>query len=278
MPLVYTLTWNVVCGRGSVLLPFPVPIRGFRVLSPRTAGFPFTLPIISPYHQGKEETLVLFWLERVVSVSFMVAGVTLLSGTIPSQAVTVDPGTLPVAEVQKKLVKVGAANVTASGVWDEPTVSAWKWFNGKFVDFPEKTVTGKALRRLDTIAAKVRIPDSCTKGKYVLCADTYLQTIRLYKNGEQVGVADATFGWGKYATRRGVHRVHTKTRFLVSDLSGTPMPYSLFFDGGQAFHYSEAFRKRGYAVGTLGCIAVGDKQFAKQVYAVMNVGARFVVH
>lgn len=201
----------------------------------------------------------------------------------PQTATAVPPATdstmvegVPVAVIQQNLNAAGAT-LKETGVWDADTADAWRWFTNKFTLFPTSNVTATKLARLQTVADKADIPPSCKKGT-VICADRRLRVIRVMRNGIQIDSADAAFGIGKWATRTGTHHVHSKTRFLISDLSGTPMPYSLFFSGGQAIHYSESFRRRGYEVGTLGCVAIGDKAFAKRLYMSSPVGRKVVVH
>lgn len=218
---------------------------------------------------------------RVLS-SVMVAGVA--AGLVAQPSVAAPPlpesttvHGVPVTVIQKNLNAAGKT-VATTGVWDAATQDAWMWFAGKYTVFPTDNVTPAKLARLQNIADKADIPRACTAKGTVICADRRLQVIRLMRNGTQIDSADAVFGIGKYATRTGAHRVHTKTRFLISDLSGTPMPYSLFFSRGQAIHYSKAFSRRGYEIGTLGCVAVGDKRFAKRLYNTSSVGQKVVVH
>ncbi len=202
-----------------------------------------------------------------------------LLGTHPASAAAEDLETLPIDQVQLQLAHLGA-RIDITGAWDEKTKDAWRWFNRKYRPMATSPqVSPLALDKLDDLAASVRIPSSCRKpGRVVLCADADLRTVRLFRNGEQLRIADAVFGIGETPTRRGVHRIHSKTRFLISDLSGVAMPYSLFFSGGQALHFSKPFKNRGYAVGTLGCIAVGDKSFAVQAYRMMGTGDSVVVY
>lgn len=184
---------------------------------------------------------------------------------------------VPVEQIQKNLTAAGAT-VRPTGVWDTSTQQGWLWFTTKFTLWPTANVTSAKLSRLQEIAARADIPRACKTSGTVICADKGLKVLRLMRNGTQIDSTDAVFGIGKYATRPGTHRVHAKDRFLISDLSGTPMPYSLFFSRGQAIHYSKAFSRRGYEIGTLGCVAIGDKAFAKRLYTMSSVGQKVVVH
>jgi hypothetical protein len=219
---------------------------------------------------------------KVTLSSVVVAGVAAVLAVQPAAAAPPLPDSttvhgVPVTVIQKNLNAAGKT-VATTGVWDTATRKAWMWFAEKYTVFPSDNVTPAKLTRLQNIADRADIPRACTAKGTVICADRRMQVIRLMRNGAQIDSADAVFGIGKYATRTGAHRVHTKTRFLISDLSGTPMPYSLFFSRGQAIHYSKAFNRRGYEIGTLGCVAIGDKRFAKRLYYTSSVGQKVVVH
>ena len=45
----------------------------------------------------------------------------------------------------------------------------------------------------------------------------------------------------------------------MSTLYHSPMPYAMFFSGGQAVHYSADFAARGYAGASHGCVNVRDE-------------------
>lgn len=218
---------------------------------------------------------------RILATSLVaVAGVSVTSLPATAAPPVVNTTTVEgvsVSMIQRQLIAAGA-HLKATGQWDTPTQEAWQWFTKKFTMLPSSNVTPAKLARLQTVAEQADIPRACKVKGTVICADRKLLVVRLMRDGVQVDSADAIFGIGKYATRTGTHRVHTKTRFLISDLSGTPMPYSLFFSRGQAIHYSKAFNRRGYEIGTLGCVAIGDKAFAKRLYSTSPVGRKVVVH
>ena len=52
---------------------------------------------------------------------------------------------------------------------------------------------------------------------------------------------DVRFGSDELPTREGVFSVYQKKVDVISNLYHTPMPYSMFFSGGQAVHYSSNF-------------------------------------
>jgi lipoprotein-anchoring transpeptidase ErfK/SrfK len=72
--------------------------------------------------------------------------------------------------------------------------------------------------------------------------------------------------------------VFSKIRFLISDLAGTPMPYSLFFSGGQAIHFSPGFRRDGYNGASLGCVNIRVYKDARKLYYSTPVGTPVYVY
>ena len=58
---------------------------------------------------------------------------------------------------------------------------------------------------------------------------------------------DVRFGSQYTPTREGKFSVCFKCRDHVSTIYDTPMPYAMFFSGGQAVHYSADFAARGYS-------------------------------
>ena len=81
----------------------------------------------------------------------------------------------------------------------------------------------------------------------VLCISKTSRTLRWMIDGRTVSTMDVRFGSQYTPTREGVFSVYWKSRHHVSTLYDTPMPYAMFFSGGQAVHYSADFAARGYA-------------------------------
>ncbi|CAM5577672.1 hypothetical protein STENM223S_02612 [Streptomyces tendae] len=79
-------------------------------------------------------------------------------------------------------------------------------------------------------------------------------------------------------TREGVFQVYWKSRHLVSTLYDSPMPYAMFFSGGQAVHYSADFAARGYAGASHGCVNVRDEGAIATLYEQVRDGDKVVVH
>jgi lipoprotein-anchoring transpeptidase ErfK/SrfK len=56
------------------------------------------------------------------------------------------------------------------------------------------------------------------------------------------------------------------------------MPYSMFFSGGQAVHYSSNFARLGYSGASHGCVNVRNKARLVQLYGEVRIGDSVVVH
>jgi len=106
--------------------------------------------------------------------------------------------------------------------------------------------------------------------------------LRLLKDGKVILTADARFGgWHGsvyHATREGAFKAFRKGGAdYVSSTYRTPMPYPLFFSGGEATHYSPDFARVGYNGSSHGCVNLRVLSAAKQVNA-LALGTRIVVH
>jgi lipoprotein-anchoring transpeptidase ErfK/SrfK len=56
------------------------------------------------------------------------------------------------------------------------------------------------------------------------------------------------------------------------------MPYSMFFSGGQAVHYSSDFATYGYSGASHGCVNVRDYDEIATLYDLVDVGDTVVVY
>ncbi|MCS0637694.1 L,D-transpeptidase family protein [Streptomyces sp. LP05-1] len=121
-------------------------------------------------------------------------------------------------------------------------------------------------------------PDArCLTGR-VLCVSKESRTLAWMIGGRVVSAMDVRFGTENTPTREGVFTVDRKEREWTSTLYHTPMPYAMFFSGGQAVHYSADFAARGYSGGSHGCVNVRDKERLAAVFAQVRPGDKVVVH
>ncbi len=89
---------------------------------------------------------------------------------------------------------------------------------------------------------------------------------------------DVRFGSQELPTRNGAFKVGWKSRNHVSSLYHTPMPYAMFFSGGQAVHYSRDFAARGYAGASHGCVNVRNRAAIQKLFDTVRVGDKVIVY
>lgn len=217
----------------------------------------------------------------------------------PSPSASASAGTLMgvgsegarVRELQARLRQAGhfARNPTGYyGTVTSQAVEAFQRKRGLPVTGRTDTVTWQRLlstTRTPTAAElnppterSVAAPDPrCLKGR-VLCVSKESRTLAWMIDGRVVSVMDVRFGSEYTPTREGVFSVYWKSRHHVSTLYGSPMPYAMFFSGGQAVHYSADFAARGYAGASHGCVNVRDEKKISALYAQVKNGDKVVIY
>ena len=89
---------------------------------------------------------------------------------------------------------------------------------------------------------------------------------------------DVRFGSAELPTREGAFSVGWKSRNHVSTIYHTPMPYAMFFSGGQAVHYSPDFAARGYNGASHGCVNVRNLAGIQTLFSQVRVGDKVIVY
>ncbi|MFB7587937.1 L,D-transpeptidase family protein [Streptomyces sp. NPDC056169] len=121
-------------------------------------------------------------------------------------------------------------------------------------------------------------PDArCMTGR-VLCISKESRTLAWMIDGRVVSSMDVRFGSENTPTREGTFSVGWKARKWTSTIYHTPMPYAMFFSGGQAVHYSADFAARGYNGASHGCVNVRDKAKLSALFDQVKPGDKVVVH
>lgn len=118
----------------------------------------------------------------------------------------------------------------------------------------------------------------CIFSGRALCADKTRDRLYYVHDGKIVKTMAARFGCWNHRTREGRFTVRWKSRHHVSTIYHTPMPYAMFFSGGQAVHYSADFAARGYNGCSHGCVNVRAKSTIRWVFDRIRVGDRVVVY
>ncbi len=196
-----------------------------------------------------------------------------------------------VRELQARLRQVEWLFDGPTGTYDDLTERAVRGFQGKR-GLPRTgrtdTVTWQRLLRMTREPGKWELylmggqppapPDPRCRTGRVLCVSKESRTLRWMIDGRTVSTMAVRFGSRYTPTREGVFKVYWKSRNHWSTLYDTPMPYAMFFSGGQAVHFSSDFAARGYAGASHGCVNVGDEAAVAALYAQVRTGDKVVVH
>lgn len=110
-----------------------------------------------------------------------------------------------------------------------------------------------------------------------ICVDKGARAIYAVQNHHVVRAYRARFGARATPTREGVFAVYWKDADHVSGMFGSAMPYSMFFSGGEALHYSADFAARGYRGASHGCVNMRSRKGARWLYRWTPVGTRVLV-
>lgn len=199
-----------------------------------------------------------------------------------------------VRELQARLKQIGWFFGDVTDYYGDATTEAVRGFQAK----REIPVTGEVDQRTtDRLVAMTReptedekhnrypeatAPDStldprCQTGR-VLCIDKSTNSLRWVVDGAVLSTVDVRFGSELTPTREGTFSVTFKSRDHVSSLYDTPMPYAMFFSGGQAVHYSPDFAANGYNGASHGCVNVRDLGTIASLFDQVYLGDRVVVY
>ncbi|MEV4919991.1 L,D-transpeptidase family protein [Streptomyces tirandamycinicus] len=196
-----------------------------------------------------------------------------------------------VRELQARLRQIGHFHRSPTAFYGSMTAEAVSGFQRKQGLAGTGSVDGTTWRRLlgltrTPTAGELRPattneldePDPrCLEGR-VLCISKESRTLAWMIDGTVVAAMDVRFGSENTPTREGTFSVGWKAQDWESTLYHTPMPYAMFFSGGQAVHYSPDFAARGYSGASHGCVNVRDRKKIASVFGQVKVGDKVVVH
>ncbi|HEY7043611.1 MAG TPA: L,D-transpeptidase family protein [Nocardioidaceae bacterium] len=161
-----------------------------------------------------------------------------------------------VRELQYRLRWVGVFHVDVTGTFGDITKAAVKRYQkreGLQVSGVATHATWAHLLR-DTIRHASRIPKVCRHKGWHICYDRSMHQVVLLHNGEFRNTWLVRGGASDTPTRLGTHRVYYRDIDHKSQtFNGSPMPYSQFFDGGEALHGS-GFMTDPFVDHSHGCI------------------------
>jgi len=127
------------------------------------------------------------------------------------------------------------------------------------------------------VAAGAPLDPRCLTGR-VLCIDKSSNSLRWVVDGSVQMTVDVRFGSDELPTREGEFAVSYKSADHVSSLYDTPMPYAMFFSGGQAVHYSPDFAANGYNGASHGCVNVRDYGAIRSMFGQVSIGDTVIVY
>ena len=195
-----------------------------------------------------------------------------------------------VRQVQARLKQVRWYDGRVTGRYGGSTVEAVRGFQAK----RRIPVTGQVDRRtLTRLLEMTRKPTRaelfnivpqgpaldprCTTGR-AMCVDKTSRSLRWVVNGVVLRTVEVRFGSDELPTREGAFSVFRKSRDHVSSLYDTPMPFAMFFSGGQAVHYSPDFAANGYNGASHGCVNVRDRAAVAWLFDQVRIGDEVIVY
>lgn len=197
-----------------------------------------------------------------------------------------------VRELQARLAQIGWFDDTPTGTYGPVTVASVKGFQGKRglpTTGDTDTVTWQKLLAMtkeptrDELKGRTvnkpsaKLDPRCKTGR-VMCISKTTRTLSWVIDGKVQSTMDVRFGSQYTPTREGAFSVFQKSRHHVSSIYHTPMPYAMFFSGGQAVHYSADFAARGYNGASHGCVNVRNEGKIASLFAQVRNGDRVVIY
>ena len=124
----------------------------------------------------------------------------------------------------------------------------------------------RAATPVQAVAAKAPHGDPCSAAA-VACVSLSRQEAWIVRNGRIVrGPVSVATGRAGYGTEVGTFSVYRKNLMWYSTIyNNAPMPYSVFFDGGEAFHEGSIY------VRSHGCVHLSSND-ASWVYNFLHIG------
>ncbi|MDQ4114957.1 MAG: L,D-transpeptidase family protein [Actinomycetota bacterium] len=197
-----------------------------------------------------------------------------------------------VRDLQARLKQIGWFNAGVTGFYGNVTTEAVSGFQGKrgiaVTGFVDQTTLDRlhAMTREPTEAELTNAPPPVPSGKLdprcltgrVMCIDKSTSVLRWVVGGTVQMSVEVRFGSQELPTREGQFSVFAKSRDHVSSIYKTPMPFAMFFSGGQAVHYSPDFAANGYNGASHGCVNVRDYGAITSLYEQVNIGDGVVIY
>ncbi len=195
-----------------------------------------------------------------------------------------------VRQVQARLTQVRWFDARVSGRYAGSTVRAVRGFQAKRKIPVTGQVDRRTLRRLKDMTRRPTkaelfnivptgpaLDGRCVTGR-AMCVEKTSRSLRWVVDGVVLRTVEVRFGSDELPTREGAFAVYRKSRDHVSSLYDTPMPFAMFFSGGQAVHYSPDFAAHGYSGASHGCVNVRDRVAVERLFDEVRIGDKVIVY
>lgn len=195
-----------------------------------------------------------------------------------------------VRQVQARLTQLQWFSGTVTGRYTRSTARAVAGFQEKRRIPVSGVVDRRTLTRLNDMTRQPTraellniVPTGspldarCVTGR-ALCVDKTSRSLRWVVDGVVLRTVEVRFGSDELPTREGAFAVFRKSRDHVSSLYDTPMPFAMFFSGGQAVHYSPDFAANGYNGASHGCVNVRDRGAVEWLFDHVRLGDKVIVY
>ena len=195
-----------------------------------------------------------------------------------------------VRQVQARLKQVRWYDARVTGRYTQATVKAVEGFQAKRRIPVTGAVDRRTLTRLkemtreptkaelfNIVPAGPALDPRCVTGR-AMCVDKTSRSLRWVVDGAVLETVEVRFGSDELPTREGAFTVFRKSRDHVSSLYHTPMPFAMFFSGGQAVHYSPDFAANGYNGASHGCVNVRDRAVVAWLFDRVRLGDKVIVY
>lgn len=181
-----------------------------------------------------------------------------------------------VRELQYRLRWIGVYNGPVTGYFGDQTLGAVKRFQREYGFDVTGVVSPANWARLIKKTVRNRAADACKHGRGLhACYDRRNHQVTLWRGQKMWNSWLVRGGDVQYATRVGDWSVFSRDRDHVSGIYGTPMPFSQFFSGGQAFHGSP-FMLDPFVGHSHGCVNMYIED-ARQLWS-LTIGQPLRVH
>lgn len=152
-------------------------------------------------------------------------------------------------------------------------IKEWQRYHSMYITGSADHETWRLTRRVTDARSRMHY---CPRHRLILCIDLSSQMIYRMERGRLTfGPFAARSGRDHYETRTGMHRIWYKDKDHVSHTyAGVPMPWSMFFSGGQAIHYTSRYLYEH--LGSHGCVHVSWRR-VRYLYYHSPVGTRVYV-